>query len=142
MSQCTSKFCCRKCKRIHHISLCNSVPSNTQKSATDDKKANNLDTFAELFTPTSHSKTPQEDTTCLFKTAVSPIIADGIKMMANILFDEGAQCSFISVAMATELCTLVDSTHYHNKHRIIVLWKCINNVSETWSCHGGNRDKL
>ena len=42
-------------------------------------------------------------TTCLLKTAVAPIIAGNNKTKANILFDEGAQRSFISIDMVKEL---------------------------------------
>jgi len=34
---------------------------------------------------------------------VAPIIANGTKSQANILFDEGAQCSFLSAKIASEL---------------------------------------
>ena len=52
-------------------------------------------TTAELLTPASWCKAPQI-TTCLLKTAVAPVVAGNVKTQANILFDEGAQCSFIS----------------------------------------------
>ena len=41
--------------------------------------------------------------TCLLKTAVAPIVAANTRSQANILFDEGAQRSFISAEMANEL---------------------------------------
>ena len=38
--------------------------------------------------------------TCLLKTAVAPISADGIYVEANILFDEGSQHSFLTKGLA------------------------------------------
>ena len=40
---------------------------------------------------------------CLLKTAVAPVVNGRVRRNANILFDEGAQCLFISVQLATEL---------------------------------------
>ena len=40
---------------------------------------------------------------CLLKTAVAPVINGHTRMNANILFDEGAQRSFMPVQLATEL---------------------------------------
>ena len=48
--------------------------------------------------------------TCLLKTAVAPVIAGNVKTQANILFDEGAQRSFISEEMASELQITPTST--------------------------------
>jgi len=50
-----------------------------------------------LLTPTSPCATLQSVTTYQLKTAVAPIIAGNTKTNANILFDEGAQRSFISI---------------------------------------------
>ena len=44
------------------------------------------------------------------KTAIAPIIAANNKTNANILFDEGAQHSFISTAMVEELGIPLSST--------------------------------
>ena len=46
--------------------------------------------------------TPNAPPTCLLKTAVVPVVNGHMRMNANILFDEGAQCSFMSVQLATE----------------------------------------
>ncbi|XP_065886666.1 uncharacterized protein [Dysidea avara] len=86
ISQCTSRFRCKKCKKRHHTSLCST----------------GLLTLA----LNSHSN----NHTCLLKTAVAPVIAGSIKTQANILFDEGAQRSFISAELATELCIQPTST--------------------------------
>jgi len=104
--QCSSKFRCRKCKKKHHTRLCNNSASHTKSetSRSDDKAVGSATptTTAGLLTPASCCKTPKS-TACLLKTAVAPIIANGIKSQANILFNEGAQRSFLSAEMASEL---------------------------------------
>ena len=47
---------------------------------------------------------------CLLKTAIAPIIAGDVRKQANILFDEGAQRSFISAEMAAELNIIPTTT--------------------------------
>ena len=109
VSHCPSKFRCRKCKKKHHTSLCNSESSPeivAEKKSTPD---NTPTTTAGLLTPTSCCETPQS-MTCLLKTAVAPVIAGNVKTQANILFDEGAQRSFISEEMASELQITPTST--------------------------------
>jgi len=59
-------------------------------------------TTGQFLTPASCCNTPKS-TRCLLKTAVAPVIANGFKIQANILFNEGAQHSFISAEMANEL---------------------------------------
>ena len=104
MSQCTSKFRCRKCKQKHHTSLCSS--DSPTKGTTPEKKNASDDTptttTGGFLTPASCSEAPQTPT-CLLKTAVAPIVAGNTRSQANILFDEGAQQSFISAEMANEL---------------------------------------
>ena len=104
VSQCTSKFRCRKCKKKHHTSLCSS-DSPTQGTTPEKKNASDdtpTTTTGGFLTPASCSAAPQNPT-CLLKTAVAPIVAGNTRSQANILFDEGAQQSFISAEMASEL---------------------------------------
>ena len=70
-------------------------------------------------TPASNSPTPvtttltsnpqssvlfnPSDSVCLLKTAVSEVKSDKTSAVANVLFDEGAQCSFISQQLADVL---------------------------------------
>ena len=104
VSQCTSKFCCRKCKKKHHTSLCSS--DSPTKGTTPEKKNASDDTptttTGGFLTPASCSEAPQAPI-CLLKTAVAPIVAGNTRSQANILFDEGAQRSFISAEMVNEL---------------------------------------
>ena len=39
----------------------------------------------------------------LLKTAITPVIGEGIRIQGNILFDKGSQCSFITVEAAAKL---------------------------------------
>ena len=100
VSHCQSKFRCKKCKKKHHTTLCNSEPPSTEPTRDKETDNNSPSPSADITSPCTTSQTV---TTCLLKTAVAPIIAGNIKTKANILFDEGAQCSFISIDMVKEL---------------------------------------
>ena len=110
VSQCNSKFRCRHCKRKHHTSLCtDSIQSSVQEKteppkadATDSKKA----TIA--LTPAAQKsnvmQSAMQASSCLLKTAIAMVGSSaGISLEGNILFDEGAQRSFISQDMAAKL---------------------------------------
>ena len=96
-SQCRSKNRCKNCNRKHHTSLCKGEqeqPENPRVLAT--------------LTPTQSTpatSTPERyDTqTSLLKTAIATICSATTCAEANLLFDEGAQRSFISHALATKL---------------------------------------
>ena len=116
VAQCQSRFRCKKCKKKHHTTLCNgeTQPSrpSTQDQTADTKPPtpNSSTDVTGLLTPISPCKAPQTLSTCLLNTAVAPVIAGNIKTMANILFDEGAQRSFISTEMVEELGILPAGT--------------------------------
>ena len=114
VSQCQSRFRCKKCGKKHHTTLCNSEPpaaseskakvaeSKSPSSSSAPSTTTTTTDVAELLTPAS-SYTPQLATTCLLKTAVAPVVTGNKKTSANILFDEGAQRSFICTDMVKEL---------------------------------------
>jgi len=104
-TRCHNKFRCKKCKKKHHTTLRNSVtPSeSSQDKVTDTKPPTSSADVAGLLTPASPCTTLQLATTCLLKTAVAPAVAGNRKTSANILFNEGAQRSFISTNMVEEL---------------------------------------
>ena len=105
ISQCTSRFRCRKCKKKHHTSLCSSEPPKPNERENSNQKGldNSISVVHTTLTPASRSIPPHINTACLLKTAIAPISAGDVKAQANILFDEGAQRSFISAEMAAEL---------------------------------------
>ena len=84
VSQCPSKFHCRKCKKKHHTSLCNSETTNTSEVVSDEQKTEVTTPTSGLLTPALHCKASENNTTCLLKTAVALIIAGGIRTQANI----------------------------------------------------------
>ena len=71
----------------------------------DFVKENNLTVWLNTECPNIHlaSSCEAPKRTFLLLTAVAPVIANGIKIQVNILFDEGAQHSVISVEMAIKL---------------------------------------
>ena len=108
VSQCALKFRCKKCKKRHYTSLCNNEspkPNEGKSSGTSaDAQTVPVTTTASFLTSTPEDSHPHSNTTCLLKTAVAPVIAGQTQKRANILFDEGAQHSFISAGMAAKLC--------------------------------------
>ena len=86
---CRSKYNCRICHRKHHTSICK---KNTTHQLKDKDN-----------TETTMLSASQETSTVLLKTAVAQVISVNNTTEANILFDEGAQRSFITADLATKL---------------------------------------
>ena len=130
VSQCPSKSRCKSCRQKHHTSLCGAnfsgTPPEVPRSPHAPAQLPNTPVAAQTITtqPTTSDTTPTtvaEPTTvttavlppepakptknsiCLLKTAVAQITAAGIHIEANILFDEGAQRSFITEKLANTL---------------------------------------
>ena len=110
VSQCNSKFRCRHCKRKHHTSICTDSTQSSVQEKTESPKADASDpkktTIA--LTPATQKSNAMQSTvpvsSCLLKTAIAMIGSSaGISLEGNILFDEGAQRSFISQDMAIKL---------------------------------------
>jgi len=81
-----------------------------------------------MLVPASHHEAPQ-NTTCLLKTAIAtPIIAGSIKAQANILFDEGAQRSFISADKASEL--QITPTYFHSANIAVASFGCTSTTNQ------------
>ena len=96
--------------------------------------------MGQFLTPTEHCKASDTISICLLKTAVAPITAGSIRTQANILFDDGAQRSFISLALSNELqITTEQKTDIYSSS---LLWYHNINTTETWNCHCGNRDNV
>ena len=104
VSNCTSRFRCRKCQRRHHTSLCNGGKTTKPASSpvtSDTQTVQGDSTQASAYViPTANQNATS---ICLLKTAIAPIQSDTMKCTANILFDEGAQRSFITEQLARAL---------------------------------------
>ncbi|XP_060569657.1 uncharacterized protein LOC132728064 [Ruditapes philippinarum] len=89
VSECRSKFRCKKCQRKHHSSICDQ-PSNFGQTGN-------------AGTAILHSTTHQRSDIIL-KTAIAQVSSqDHTITNTNILFDEGAQRSFITKELAEKL---------------------------------------
>ena len=115
-NSCRSTHTCKKCKRKHHTSLCDQ--SNENRSQTS---VNALSAEAPSFIPLSHvsqvtnsstdssehstilHSVTQSRNNVLLKTAVAMVTSGSNSAEANILFDEGAQRSFITRDLADKL---------------------------------------
>ena len=112
VATCRSRRRCRRCNRKHHTSICDQqevVPASR----------NNLDPKAPNFVPApapGGSKPSSRDATLqvfhsmtqsrpevLLKTAVAKVTSGIYTVDANILFDEGAQRSFVTRNLANKL---------------------------------------
>ena len=105
VAQCTSKYRCRRCQCKHYTSLCSGEPpknsSSNNKQTTPEDIQDSSQVSANVVPASTHK--PQTLTTCLLKTAIATDSAGNAKTSANILFDEGAQRSFITAQLAAEL---------------------------------------
>ena len=119
-----SKFRCKSCKQKHHSSLCGAEfskpqdvttkPDSTTQTVSEPKSASATTNKPEgtsedptavtaaIIPPDSATK-PANSPVCLLKTAVAPVCVNGRRADANILFDEGAQRSFMSSKLAQKL---------------------------------------
>jgi len=123
VSRCPSKFTCRECHKKHHTSLCQAfttiseTPPQTTPAAsttTEQTVSSTLPTSANTVSVTNQSQgKPNTSTTsslsaistsvCLLKTAIANISAGQTTVEGHILFDEGAQRSFITQELANQL---------------------------------------
>ena len=134
VNECKSKSVCRKCRRKHHTSLCNASQTKSTHSNTDKKPesqktekkvdrvdnskpsqpvnvslVNKYDEKEKDNTATLHSACAAHSTV-LLKTAAAPVWSDDISKYSNILFDEGAQRSFVTEDLAKKLNLRTEST--------------------------------
>lgn len=107
VSQCPSKFTCRECRKKHHTSLCHAFttaiepaprpqPTLTVTTSTDQ-------TTSTVTTTATMSLSAAPTSVCLLKTAIANISAGQTTAEGHILFDEGAQRSFIAQELANQL---------------------------------------
>ena len=116
ISQCGSNFRCKRCKHKHHTSLCKPNHEEPKPRDEDRDDQGSKDSRPEqpknmshaTLTPVSYHTTQNRTTTevhpaCLLQTAIAPVSVGCVRVHANILFDEGAQRSFITEDLAAKL---------------------------------------
>ena len=112
-SACPSKFCCRMCTEKHHTSLCTEgqvkpeirppATNQTENPPAANQAENRQGTVVHTtMAPTTYFNIPS-NTVTLLKTAIATVCNQSTYYQTNILFDEGAQRSFITKDLATQL---------------------------------------
>lgn len=100
VSDCQSRSNCKICKKRHHTSLCN----NRDTENAERTSSSTLKTKAEKSeTSVMYSSSHRDQPNVLLQTAVAPVKFGQRTTDANILFDEGAQRSFILKNLAEKL---------------------------------------
>ena len=126
-NECKSKHTCRHCSKRHHSSLCNGQTSNSatrttsHENAAAEKKKPSGNVTEKQSPPeqpaavnmVSNNDNEKDDAAILhskhtrsgvlLKTAITPVWSDNTCTETNILFDEGAQRSFVSDELAKKL---------------------------------------
>ena len=106
VSQCLSKGRCKHCKGRHHTTLCRGNSTHNPTPHSHQENSNQTTVNTTLLQKTSELTTSNyvpPNKVCFLKTAITTIRASSHQTKANILFDEGAQRSFISEALASQL---------------------------------------
>ena len=120
VTNCNSKNRCKKCHRKHHTRLCTVVASNSSSQNSSPSQTTTQLTLQSTLCPTLQPFTPTSSATesttthtllsnnihgsiCLLKTAVATVKFKDNRVLANILFDEGAQRSLLTQSLADQL---------------------------------------
>lgn len=105
IADCKSKGKCRTCNRKHHSSLCKDALSETTEQKTphtDSHRGSNTQNHNAKNSGTSilHSSSNLPQGQIMLKTAIAPVSSECACLDGHILFDEGAQRSFVTEKMA------------------------------------------
>ena len=107
VKECKSKNKCRKCNHKHHTSLCGGQFTNTSEEKPQEVKQEGVHIVqqGEDITPAvlHASSADKPRTQVMLKTAIAPVKFGHYSTQANLLFDEGAQRSFMTARLAAEL---------------------------------------
>ena len=91
VAKCSSSNRCQICVRKHHTTICNSRHAGNQNKSSSSNETTSSETAV------LHPYTSLPDKGVLLKIAIATVSsADHVQTEANILFDEGAQKSFIT----------------------------------------------
>ena len=110
-AQCHSKFTCRECRKRHHTSFCHafvvsdvqSPPINNPPQPVNTVQASTQQPSPETLLTTMTPLSAHYTSVCLLKTAIATVSSDTVTAAGNILFDEGAQRSFVTQQLANHL---------------------------------------
>jgi hypothetical protein len=98
VAKCNSSKRCLNCKRKHHTTICSRRQVGNQATGSSKNETSSPETAV------LHSCTSLPDKGVLLKTAITTVSsANQVQTEASILFDEGAQKSFITQQLAEEL---------------------------------------
>ena len=112
VSQCSSRFMRKECNKKHHTSLCHAfTTTKTDKPpqphpTTEQEQTTSSTTTTEERSPTAMntaSLSALHTSICLLKTAIADVSGGSSTVEGHILFDEGAQRSFITQELADKL---------------------------------------
>ena len=108
VTECRSRYTCRKCNKKHHTSICDKEKKREQTTTSRPQSDTGVltidvenDNDSNIMYTSSSSL--QQRTDILLKTAITPVWAGQRSLTANILLDEGSHKSFISEEFAKEL---------------------------------------
>ncbi len=107
VSACKSQNRCQNCKRKHHTSICTNTRQEQEKAKTPNQEnlpqVTPVNAAMTVPVPNTSTNTEINGTMCLLKTAIAPVRSQHFTVEAHILFDEGAQRSFITQDLVDQL---------------------------------------
>ena len=104
VSNCRSTNRCRHCRRKHHTAICEQQTNSTlnpEAAPFHSESSERIDTSALHGLHLHYADRPRPNV--LLKTAILDVSASYLSADANILFDEGAQRSFITQKLADDI---------------------------------------